>query len=206
MTAHGVSPNHTGRDLRSDLAFIAHWIAPQSRVLDLGCGDGTLLGHLREVKGCCGYGVEIDNDKVVACVKNGVNVLQQDLEEGLALFGDDAFDTVVQIETLQMMRNVEGILREIVRVGREAIISFPNFGYWQHRVSLVMGRMPVSESLPYEWYDTPNVRCATIQDFEVLAGKVGLEILDRVALHHGQPVNFLPNLFGSLAVFRCRKA
>lgn len=191
--------------LRSDLAFIAHWIGSDTQVLDLGCGDGALLRHLREAKSVRGYGVEIDDHKVAACVRNGVNVLQQDLENGLALIGDDAFDTVVALETLQAMKNVEGILREIARVGREAVISIPNFGYWSHRMSLLMGRMPVSESLPYEWYDTPNVRCATIRDFEVLAAKVGLEIIERVALHHGRPVDFMPNLFGSLAVFRCRK-
>ncbi|CAN5246915.1 methionine biosynthesis protein MetW [soil metagenome] len=192
--------------LRSDLAFITRWIAPGSRVLDLGCGDGTLLRHLSQQSSCSGYGIEIDDAKVAHCARNGVNVIQQDLEQGLALFDDDAFDTVLQLETLQLMIHVEEILREIARVGREAIVSFPNFGYWRHRAALVGGRMPVSDSLPYDWYDTPNLRCATIRDFEVLAARVGLEILDEVALHDGKVVKHWPNLFGSLAVFRFRRA
>ncbi|HEU4620701.1 MAG TPA: methionine biosynthesis protein MetW [Burkholderiaceae bacterium] len=196
----------TPSPLRADLAFVADWIAPNSHVLDLGCGDGALLRHLRTTKHCRGYGVELDDAKVAACVKNGVNVIQQNLDEGLALFGDDTFDTVVQLETLQAIVHVERMLREIARVGREAIVSFPNFGFWKHRASMLIGRMPVSESLPYEWYDTPNIRCATIRDFEVLAARVGLDILDRVALHKGQPVRALPNLFGSTAVFRFRRA
>jgi methionine biosynthesis protein MetW len=192
--------------VRSDAAFVAHWVPEGARVLDLGCGDGSLLRYLQGSRGCRGYGVELDDAKVAACVKKGVNVIQQNLEHGLALFGDDSFDTVLQLETLQAMVHVEDILREIARVGREAIVSFPNFGYWKHRAALMAGRMPVSESLPYEWYDTPNIRCATIDDFEVLAAKVGLEILDQVALTHGREVRFMPNLFGALAVFRFRKA
>jgi methionine biosynthesis protein MetW len=192
--------------LRSDLALVTRWIAPRSRVLDLGCGDGALLAHLSNKSGCVGYGIEIDDAKVARCAANGVNVIQQDLEQGLALFDDDAFDTVLQLETLQAMIHVEQTLREIARVGREAIVSFPNFGYWRHRAALLGGRMPVSESLPFDWYDTPNIRCATIRDFEVLASRVGLEILDEVALHDGRPVKHWRNLFGSLAVFRFRRA
>ncbi|WP_085317055.1 methionine biosynthesis protein MetW [Derxia lacustris] len=194
------------RPLRTDLAFIADWIAPGSRVLDLGCGDGTLLAHLQLERGCTGYGVDRDDAKVAACVRNGVNVIQLNLNHGLGLFGDDSFDTVVQLQSLQAIVQVEKNLREIGRVGREAIISFPNFGHWRHRTALALGRMPVSESLPYEWYDTPNLRCATIRDFEVLARKTGFEILDCVALNHGKPVRRLPNLLGTIAVFRLRKA
>lgn len=191
--------------LRPDLAFIAHWVAQESHVLDLGCGDGVMLEYLQSEKRCIGYGVEIDDDKIPTCVSRGVSVIQQDLEAGLAMFTDSAFDTVLCLSALQMMKNVEGILADIARVGREAIVSFPNFAYWPHRVALLRGRMPVSKSLPYEWYDTPNVRCATIKDFEELANKVGLEVLECIALHEGKPVSFLPNWRGSLAVFRLRK-
>ncbi len=191
--------------LRPDLAFIAHWVEQRSHVLDLGCGDGVMLDYLRTDKGCTGYGVEIDDDKIPVCVARGVSVIQQDLEAGLAIFADNAFDTVLCLSALQMMKDVEGILRDIARVGREAIVSFPNFGYWPHRLALLRGRMPVSKSLPYEWYDTPNLRCATIPDFEQLANEVGLEVLDRVALDEGQLVSLLPNWRGSLAVFRLKK-
>ena len=190
---------------RPDLAFIAHWVAPQSHVLDLGCGDGVMLEYLQSEKRCIGYGVEIDDNKIPVCVRRGVSVIQQDLEAGLAMFTDNAFDNVLCLSALQMMKNVEGILADIARVGREAIVSFPNFAYWPHRFALLRGRMPVSKSLPYEWYDTPNVRCATIKDFEELANKVGLEVLECIALHEGKPVSFLPNWRGSLAVFRLRK-
>ncbi|MCA3147963.1 MAG: methionine biosynthesis protein MetW [Burkholderiales bacterium] len=192
--------------LRRDLEFIARWIAPGSHVLDLGCGDGTLLRHVREHKHCTGYGVEISDEKVLACIKNGIHVLQQDINNGLALFDNDAFDTVVLLETLPAIRHVETTLREMARVGREIIVSFPNFGHWHHRWALLQGRMPVSESLPYEWYDTPNVRFATLYDFEVLAAKVGLQILDRLAFDQGRAIHFLPNWFGTLGVFRLRKA
>lgn len=190
---------------RPDLAFIAHWVAPASHVLDLGCGDGVMLDHLRSDKGCNGYGIEIDDDKIPVCIARGVSVIQQDLEAGLAMFDDNAFDVVLCLSALQMMKDVEGVLREITRVGREAIVSFPNFAHWPHRLSLIRGRMPVSKSLPYEWYDTPNMRFATIGDFAELANKVGLEVLEFIALHEGKPIALLPNWRGSLAVFRLRK-
>jgi methionine biosynthesis protein MetW len=191
--------------LRADLAFIAHWVQEQSRVLDIGCGDGVMLDYLASARNCQGYGIEIDDSKIPACISRGVSVIQQDMEAGLAIFADNAFDTVLCLSALQMMKNVEGILRDITRVGREAIVSFPNFAYWPHRLALAQGRMPVSKTLPYEWYDTPNLRCATIKDFTELANRVGLEVLECVALHDGNPVTFLPNWRGSLAVFRLRK-
>lgn len=191
--------------LRADLAFIAHWVNDGSHVLDLGCGDGAMLDYLLTAKNCTGYGIEIADDKMLACTGRGVSVIQQDMEKGLYLFADNAFDTVLCLSSLQMMKNVEELLRDIARVGREAIVSFPNFAYWPHRLALLGGRMPVSKALPYDWYDTPNLRCATIRDFEELANDVGLEVTDCVALQNGKPVSFLPNWRGSLAVFRLRK-
>ena len=200
-----MSPVHFD-GLRADLAFIARWVSPHSRVLDLGCGDGAMLDYLQVDKQCSGYGVEIDDIKIPRCIERGVSVIQQDLEAGLAMFADNAFDTVLCLSALQMMKNVEGILRDITRVGQEAIVSFPNFAHWPHRLALLRGRMPVSESLPYDWFDTPNLRCATITDFEELAREVGLEVLECVALKDdGTPVTFLPDWRGSLAVFRLRK-
>lgn len=191
--------------LRPDLAFIAHWVRAGAQVLDVGCGNGVMLDYLQTDKTCSGYGIEIDDARIPECVARHVSVIQQDLEGGLAMFEDDAFDTVLCLSALQMVKDVEGILREIARVGREAIVSFPNFAYWSHRIALLRGRMPVSKSLPYQWYDTPNLRCATIRDFEELAGEVGLEVLECVALHEGAVVSFLRNWRGSLAVFRLKK-
>jgi methionine biosynthesis protein MetW len=191
--------------LRPDLAFIAHWVPKGAHVLDVGCGDGVMLRHLQSDKACSGYGIEIADDELLKSSQRGINVLQIDMEKGLGLFGNDSFDTVLCLSSLQMMQHVEALLRDIVRVGVEVIVSFPNFAYWPHRMALARGRMPVSKLLPYQWYDTPNVRYATILDFEELAAECGLEVLERVALADGKPVSFLPNLRGSLAVFRLRK-
>jgi methionine biosynthesis protein MetW len=192
--------------MRSDFAAIANWVEPGSQVLDVGCGDGSLLQHLKEAKQAHVYGVELADDKVLACVQKGLNVVQQNLEGGLALFEDQSFDKVILSQTLQTIHQTARILSEIARVGKECVVSFPNFGHWSHRSAVLLGRMPVSKSLPYQWYDTPNVRVLTIADFEALAPAVGLELLDRVVFHDGQSVEFLPNLRGSLAVYRARRA
>jgi len=188
---------------RPDLAAIAGWVAPDSRVLDLGCGDGMLLRYLWEQRRAYGYGIEIDDTKVGACVRNDVNVLQMNLESGLESFQDGSFDCVILSQTLQAVRHTEDIMREILRVGREAIVSFPNFGHWIGRLQVLAGRMPVSDNLPYQWYDTPNVHLCTTKDFEDLCAKLGVRIRERVVLHKGRPVRMLPNLLGSVAVYRC---
>ena len=188
---------------RPDLAAIAQWVSPGARVLDLGCGDGSLLRRLIGERGVRGWGVEIEDESVLACVANDVNVIQADLESGLSLFADGSFDCVILSQTLQAMHHTEGILREMLRVGREAIVSFPNFGYWGARLQVALGRMPVSESLPDEWYETPNVHHCTIEDFEDLCRKIGIRVRERLVLHEGRAVEVLPNLFGSLAVYRC---
>lgn len=188
--------------LRADLELIAGWIAPGAHVLDLGCGDGALLAHLRDAKGCRGYGVDIDDDNVLAAVRRRVNVIQADLESGLRMFEDGQFDTVVLSQTLQAMRHVEDILREMARVGREGIVSFPNFGHWRHAVSLLAGRMPVTPQIPYQWYDTPNIHLCTLKDFEILAAKLGLRITARAVLANGRQVEVLPSLRATLAVYR----
>jgi methionine biosynthesis protein MetW len=190
---------------RYDYELIGSWIPERSRVLDLGCGDGVLLAGLTATHGVSGYGIEIDDANVLASVKHGVNVVQADIEAGLASFEDNAFDFVILSQTLQAMRNAESVLNEMLRVGREGIVTFPNFGYWRHRLDILRGHMPVSKSLPYSWYDTPNIHLCTVKDFEGLCVKVGAEILDERVLHEGRTVNVLPNLFGSLGVFRFRR-
>jgi len=189
---------------RYDFALISSWIPERSKVLDLGCGDGELLAGLAATRAVTGYGIEIDAASVLASVKNGVNVIQDDLESGLSTFGDNSFDFVILSQTLQAMKNVEGVMREMLRVGREGIVTFPNFGYWRHRLDILQGYMPVSKSLPHSWYDTPNIHLCTVKDFEDLCVKVGAEILDERVIHGGKQVTFLPNLRGSLGVFRFR--
>jgi methionine biosynthesis protein MetW len=190
---------------RADFRAIARWVEPRSTVLDLGCGDGSLLALLTEELEVSGYGIEINDAGVLACVKQGVNVIQQNLEDGLRLFEDDSFDFAILSQTLQTIHQTAAILRETVRVGKECIVSFPNFGYWPHRLSVLKGTMPVSKSLPYQWHNTPNVRVLTIKDFEALAPEVGVEILDRVVLHGGRAVRWGKNWRGSLAVYRVKR-
>lgn len=188
---------------RPDLALIADWIRPGETVLDLGCGDGTLLKYLEKTRGVKGYGVEMDPGKLVACLKNGINVIQIDLEKGLSGFADNAFSHVVLSRTLQTVRHTEAILREMLRVGREAVVSFPNFAYWKNRQSVMEGKMPVSEDLPYQWYNTPNLRFFAIPDFEDLCTHMGVTVRDREVLDEkGRPVHEEHNFLGSLAVYR----
>jgi methionine biosynthesis protein MetW len=187
---------------RKDLELIAELVPAGSRVLDLGCGSGELLALLRDRKGCTGYGVEIDDTKLLACVQRGVNVLQLNLEEGLAMFEDASFDVVLQLDSLQHIRNTETMLRETARVGRIGIVSFPNFAHWPNRLQVALGRMPVTRVLPYEWYDTPNIRVGTFADFEVLARKNGLQVLDAFGIQDGRVVRRRPNLMASVAVFK----
>ena len=186
---------------RATLQTIAGLVPQGSRVLDLGCGDGTLLKYLKDTRQTRGYGVEIDDTSILKCVKNGVNVVQSDLERGLSGFEDNSFDYVVLSQTIQAMKNSETIIREMLRVGREGIVTFPNFGYWKNRVEVMRGRMPVSDNLPYEWYDTPNVHLCAIADFERFCEERGIRILERKVLTNGQPVSTLPNLLGALAVY-----
>ena len=187
---------------RQALELIADLVPQGSRVLDLGCGDGALLALLRDRRGCRGYGVELDDAKVLAGVQRGVNVLQRNLEEGLSLFEDNSFDVVLQLDTLQNLRNTEDMLRETARVGRIGIVSFPNFAHWPNRLRVLQGRMPVTKVLPYQWFDTPNIRVGTFADFAILARRNGLHILDAFGLHEGERVTRWPNLLASTAVFR----
>jgi methionine biosynthesis protein MetW len=187
-------------------ATIQHAIAelvPQgARVLDLGCGDGAMLDHLQRTRGCTGYGVEIDDANVQACVKRGVNVIQLNLDEGLAMFDDASFDVVLQIDTLQHLRNAEVMLRETARVGQVGIVAFPNFAHWPNRLSILQGRMPVTRRLPYQWYDTPNIRVGTHADLAELSARTGLRVLDSFGLQNGRTVRFAPNLRAGTSVYK----
>ena len=187
---------------RRDLELIAELVPRGSRVLDLGCGNGELLAHLIAHHGCSGYGIEYADANVLQFVQRGVPVIQLNLEEGLALFADLSFDVVLQLDTLQHLRNTERMLQETARVGRIGIVSFPNFAHWPNRLSVLRGRMPVTKTLPYQWYDTPNIRVGTFADFEVLAHKNALRVTDSFGIHDGRAVRRWPNLMASVAVFK----
>ena len=180
---------------------IAALVPRGARVLDLGCGDGAMLSYLQQERGCSGYGVELDDANVLACVKRGVNVIQLNLNEGLVMFGDASFDVVLQIDTLQHLRNAETMLRETVRVGRLGIVAFPNFAHWPNRLSILRGRMPVTKRLPYQWYDTPNIRVGTHADLATLARRSGLKIQSSFGLQNGHAVHFAPNLMAGTSVY-----
>jgi methionine biosynthesis protein MetW len=190
---------------RKNMEVIAGLVPQGARVLDLGCGDGALLDHLRQHRGCSGYGIEIADANVLACVQRGVQVIQLNLEEGLALFEDASFDVVLQLDTLQSVRNTQHLLRETARVGRIGIVSFPNFAHWPNRLRVASGRMPISRALPYRWFDTPNLRFGTHADFAALAQDSGLHVTDSFGLHEGRVMRHWPNLLGSTAVFRFEK-
>ncbi|MBN8453299.1 methionine biosynthesis protein MetW [Accumulibacter sp.] len=188
---------------RFDFAVIAGWIPPGERVLDLGCGDGRLLRYLSETRDVSGYGVEIDGDSVLGCIRNGVDVIQMDIECGLSGFEDKSFDHVIISQALQAMHATEGILNEMLRVADEAVVSFPNFAYRNNRAAIAAGRMPVTEDLPYDWFDTPNVRFFTIADFEDLCARLGIDVRERLTFDEaGREVSEDPNLNGSLAFYR----
>ena len=181
---------------------LAQLVPEGARVLDLGCGDGAMLAHLQATRGCSGYGVEIDDANVLACVQRGVNVIQLNLDEGLAMFDDASFDVVLQIDTLQHLRNAEIMLRETARVGRIGIVAFPNFAHWPNRLSVLQGRMPVTKRLPYQWYDTPNIRVGTHADLGALARKNGLRVIDSFGLQDGHVVRWMPNVRAGTSVYK----
>jgi len=196
--------------LRPDLEIIGEWIAPHSRVLDLGCGDGTLLSRLRATRQVTGYGLEIDSENIVKCIKAGVNVIQTDLDAGLSDFDANSFDYVIMSQTLQAVYYPERLLDEMLRVGREGIVTFPNFGHWQCRLQLTLGgHMPVSRTLPSEWYNTPNIHLCTLQDFERLCRKKGIAILERTVVDHAHRTSLgmrlWPNLLGEIALYRFQR-
>lgn len=187
---------------RSVMEAIANLVPEGARVLDLGCGDGALLAHLQAQRGCTGYGIEIDDDNILACTQRGVNVIQLNLDAGLSMFGDQSFDVVLQIDTLQHLRNAATVLIETARVGRVGIVAFPNFAHWPNRLSVLLGRMPVTRRLPYEWYDTPNIRVGTHADLQVLAQSNGLQVLDSFGLQNGRIIRTAPNLLASTSVLK----
>jgi methionine biosynthesis protein MetW len=191
---------------RKDIELIAELVPKGSRVLDLGCGSGELLAHLRDHRQCTGYGIEIADANVLACAQRGVNVIQLNLEEGLAIFEDQSFDVVLQLDTMQHLRHTERVLRETARVGRVGVISFPNFAHWPNRLRIATGRMPVTKALPYQWYDTPNIRVGTYTDCEVLLRKDGFQVLDAFGIQEGRAVRRFPNLMASTAVFKFQRA
>lgn len=192
--------------LRPDLALIAQWIKPGARVLDLGCGDGLLLDVLQRERAVRGYGVEIDDQALLACVKRGVNVIQANIEKGLSMFGQGRFDVVVLSMAIQATHQTEQVLAEMSSVGAQGIVSFPNFGHWYHAVSILQGRMPVSREMPYQWYDTPNLHLSTPADFEQLLAKLGLVVLQRAFLANGKAVNWLAPLRATQAIYRFARA
>ena len=202
---NNVNITNNNQKFRQDFAIIAGWLAFGSKVLDLGCGDGELLTYLRNSLEVKGYGVEKDDGNWLACMRNGANVIQMDLEDGLSGFEDQSFDTVILSQTLQAMHNTEEIVHEMLRVGREVIVTFPNFGYWRNRVQIASGgHMPVSKDLPYQWYDTPNVHLCTINDFDEFCKNYKISVIERKVITDGVEVNFMPNLLGNLAMYRLK--
>ncbi|MEQ8230684.1 MAG: methionine biosynthesis protein MetW [Gammaproteobacteria bacterium] len=195
--------------MRPEHRLIADWIADGSRVLDLGCGDGAFLAELQRVKGVTGYGVEIDPDNIVACIERGVNVIQANLDEGLSGFDADSFDYVVMTQTVQATRFPHLLIDDILRIGREGIVTFPNMGHWKCRLQFTRGRMPVTRHLPHTWYDTPNIHMCTIDDFEDLCAGRRIAVIERATVdsQHRAVIGMqlLPNLLAEIAIYRIRR-
>lgn len=197
-------------ELREDLNIIQQWIKPNSKVLDLGCGQGILLKYLIEQKNVHGYGLEINPDKITACIKKGINVIEQNLDKGLSNFQENTIDTVIMTQALQAVQRPDLLLDEMLRIGDEAIITFPNFGYWRTRFYLLLkGRMPMSKTLPYNWYDTPNIHLCTFRDFEVLCHEKGIRILNRTVVdgEHKEhlSINLWPSMLGETAIYHIKR-
>lgn len=196
--------------MRIDHQVLQHWITAGSRVLDLGCGDGSLLAQLAGSRQIKGYGLEIDPEQITACINRGVNVIEKNLDDGLANFANNSFDMVVMTQALQVMRFPHLVLNEMLRVGRECIVTFPNFGNWRARWHLMFsGGMPVTRQLTYQWYDTPNIHFCTVRDFENLCRQQEVRILDRQVVAEQNPDRQLkqiwPNLFGETAIYHLSK-
>jgi len=204
MMQNNVNNTNYVSEFRQDFAIIANWVKFGTKVLDLGCGDGELLQYLRNSLEVKGYGVEKDDAKWLACMQNGSNVIQMDLEDGLSGFEDQSFDTVILSQTLQAMHHTEEIVQEMLRVGREVIVTFPNFGYWRNRLQILTGNMPVPKTLPYQWFDTPNVHLCTISDFDQFCKNHNITVLERRVITDTQAVEFMPNLLGNLAMYRLK--
>lgn len=196
-------------DLRPEQRLIADWIAEGSRVLDLGCGDGALLAALADEKRVTGYGIEIDPDNIVACVERGVNVLHSNLDAGLSDFDDRSFDYVIMTQTIQAMRFPARLIEEMLRIGREGIVTFPNMGHWKCRAQFAFGRMPVTRHLPNTWYDTPNIHMCTLSDFEDLCEHDRIDVMERATVdsQHRAVIGMrlLPNLLAEIAIYRIRR-
>jgi methionine biosynthesis protein MetW len=187
---------------RYDFPIIENWTHQNSKVLDLGCGDGSLLNYLKEKKDIKGFGIEKNKDNWLLSLKNNIDVIQMDLEAGLAGFETNSFDLVILSRTIQSMNHIEEIIHEMMRVGKEVIITFPNFGYWKNRFQIMQGNMPVSDELPYKWFETPNIHLCTIQDFDNLCRENKIKVEQRLILTDKKSVNFCPNLFGALALYK----
>mgnify|MGYP000716148192 FL=1 len=187
---------------RYDFPIIENWTHQNSKVLDLGCGDGSLLNYLKEKKDIKGFGIEKNKDNWLLSLKNNIDVIQMDLEIGLAGFETNSFDLVILSRTIQSMNHIEEIIHEMMRVGKEVIITFPNFGYWKNRFQIMQGNMPVSDELPYKWFETPNIHLCTIQDFDNLCRANKIKVEQRLILTDKKSVNFYPNFFGALALYK----
>ena len=187
---------------RYDFPIIENWTHQNSKVLDLGCGDGSLLNYLKDKKDIKGFGIEKNKDNWLLSLKNNIDVIQMDLEAGLAGFETSSFDLVILSRTIQSMNHVEEIIHEMMRVGKEVIITFPNFGYWKNRFQIIQGNMPVSDELPYKWFETPNIHLCTIQDFDNLCRENKIKVEQRLILTDKKSVNFYPNFFGALALYK----